>query len=171
MLLVAGIVVYLVTRSDDYHYRFDFIDAGQLVNGDLVRIGGTPAGKVEAIRLTHNGQAEIEVSIDSSFGPLRQGTTAAIRQQSLVGVASRYISVSPAPTFHPALADDGVVPASHTSGIVDVDELFNALDANTLQGPASPDPRLRRLVRREVVAGQRVGAVLPTRAAGLLPAV
>ena len=140
MLIVAGIVVYLVTRSDDYHYRFDFIDAGQLVNGDLVRIGGTTAGKVEAIRLTHNGQAEIEVSIDSSFGPLRQGTTAAIRQQSLVGVASRYISVSPAPTFHPALADDGVVPASHTSGIVDVDELFNALDANTLQG-------LRRLIR------------------------
>ena len=140
MLLVAGIVVYLVTRSDDYHYRFDFIDAGQLVNGDLVRIGGTTAGKVEAIRLTHNGQAEIEVSIDSSFGPLRQGTTAAIRQQSLVGVASRYISVSPAPTFHPALADDGVVPASHTSGIVDVDELFNALDANTLQG-------LRRVIR------------------------
>jgi phospholipid/cholesterol/gamma-HCH transport system substrate-binding protein len=140
VLLVAGIVVYLVTRSDDYHYRFDFIDAGQLVNGDLVRIGGTPAGKVEAIRLTHNGQAEIEVSIDSSFGPLRQGTTAAIRQQSLVGVASRYISVSPAPTFHPAMPDDGVVPASHTSGIVDVDEIFNALDANTLQG-------LRRVIR------------------------
>ena len=140
VLLVAGIVVYLVTRSDDYHYRFDFIDAGQLVNGDLVRIGGTPAGKVEAIRLTANGQAEVEVSIDSDFGPLRQGTTAAVRQQSLVGVASRYISVSPAPTFHPAMPDDGIVPASHTSGIVDVDELFNALNANTLQG-------LRRVIR------------------------
>ena len=38
---------------------------------------GTPAGTVDAIRLTPNGQAEIEVSIDSSFGPLRQGTTAA----------------------------------------------------------------------------------------------
>ena len=140
MILVAAIVVYLVTRSDDYHYRFHFIDAGQLVDGDLVRIGGTPAGKVDAIRLTPNGQAEVEVSIDSSFGPLRQGTTAAVRQQSLVGVASRYISVSPAPTFRPALPNDGIVPASHTSGIVDVDELFNALNANTLEG-------LRRVIR------------------------
>ena len=140
VILVAAIVVYLVTRSDDYRYRFHFIDAGQLVDGDLVRIGGTPAGKVDTIRLTPNGQAEVEVSIDSSFGPLREGTTAAVRQQSLVGVASRYISVSPAPTFRPALPNDGIVPASHTSGIVDIDELFNALNANTLQG-------LRRVIR------------------------
>jgi phospholipid/cholesterol/gamma-HCH transport system substrate-binding protein len=140
VLLVAGIVVYLVTRPSAYHYRFDFIDAGQLVDGDLVRIGGTSAGKVEAIRLTQNGQAEIEVSIDSSFGPLRRGTTASVREQSLVGVASRFISVSPAPTFQPALPDNGVIPASHTTGIVDVDELFNALDANTRHG-------LQRVIR------------------------
>jgi phospholipid/cholesterol/gamma-HCH transport system substrate-binding protein len=139
LLLVVGIVVYLATRSTSYTYRFDFIDAGQLVNGDLVRIGGTPAGTVQAIRLTPNGQAQLTVSIDSSFGPLRQGTTAAIREQSLVGVASRYIDVSPGPSFAPAMSDGSVLPASKTSGIVDVDELFDALDANTRQG-------LRRLI-------------------------
>jgi phospholipid/cholesterol/gamma-HCH transport system substrate-binding protein len=134
LVVIVGIVVYLLTRTSDYHYRINFIDAGQLVNGDLVRIGGTEAGKIDAIRLTDNGQAQIDVSIDPSFGPWRDGTTATIRAQSLVGVASRYISVSPAPTFHPALPSDGVIPASRTSGIVDVDELFNALNANTLQG-------------------------------------
>ena len=136
-----------------------------------MRIGGTPAGTIEAIRLTPNGQAQVEVSIDSSFGPLRQGTTATIREQSLVGVASRYIDVSPAPSFRPPLPNDGILPASKTSGIVDVDELFDALNANTRQG-------LRRLIRGFAVwyagksrPGEPVGAVLPARAPVLRPAV
>src|SRR5207244_4069080 len=82
-----------------YHYRFDFVDAGQLVTGDLVRIGGTPAGTVDSISLTPNGLAQVGVSLDSSFGPLRQGTTAVIRETGLTSVASRYIDISPAPTF------------------------------------------------------------------------
>jgi phospholipid/cholesterol/gamma-HCH transport system substrate-binding protein len=139
LLLATAAVLYLVTRSSSFTYRFDFIDAGQLVDGDLVRIGGTPAGTIQSIRLTPNGQAELTVSLDSSFGPLREGTTATIRAQSLVGVASRYIDVSPGPSFEPAIPDGGVLPASKTSGIVDVDELFNALNANTRQG-------LRRLI-------------------------
>jgi phospholipid/cholesterol/gamma-HCH transport system substrate-binding protein len=139
LLVVIGVVVYLATRGSSYQYRFDFIDAGQLVTGDLVRIGGTPAGTVQTIKLTPSGQAQLTVSIDSNFGPLRQGTTATIREQSLVGVASRYIDVSPGPSFNPALPNNGVLPVSKTSGIVDIDELFDALNANTRAG-------LRRLI-------------------------
>jgi phospholipid/cholesterol/gamma-HCH transport system substrate-binding protein len=140
LLLVVVAIVYLATRSTSYHYRFDFTDAGQLVTGDLVRIGGTPAGTVDSISLTPNGLAQIGVSIDSSFGPLRRGTTAAIRNPGLTNVASRYIDVSPAPSFKPALPDNGVIPTSRTTGIVDVDSVFNALDANTREG-------LRRIIR------------------------
>jgi phospholipid/cholesterol/gamma-HCH transport system substrate-binding protein len=140
LLLAIAALIFVFTRGNGYEYRFDFVDAGQLVTGDLVRIGGTPAGKINAIRLTSNGQAQLDVSIDASFGPLRQGTTATIRAQSLVGVASRYIDVSPGPSFGHALADDAELPTTNTSGIVDVDELFNALDADTRQG-------LRRLIR------------------------
>jgi phospholipid/cholesterol/gamma-HCH transport system substrate-binding protein len=140
LLLAIAVVVYLATRSSAYHYRFDFTDAGQLVTGDLVRIGGTPAGTVDSISLTPNGLAQVGVSIDSSFGPLRDGTTAAIRSPGLTNVASRYIDVSPAPSFKPALAGNGVIPATRTSGIVDIDSVFNALDANTREG-------LRRIIR------------------------
>jgi phospholipid/cholesterol/gamma-HCH transport system substrate-binding protein len=140
LLIAIAVVVYLVTRSSAYHYRFDFTDAGQLVTGDLVRIGGTPAGSVDSISLTPNGLAQIGVSIDSSFGPLRRGTTAVIRSPGLTAVASRYIDVSPAPTFEPALPDNGVIPTTQTSGIVDIDSVFNALDANTREG-------LRRIIR------------------------
>jgi phospholipid/cholesterol/gamma-HCH transport system substrate-binding protein len=134
------VIVYLATRPSSYHYRFDFTDAGQLVTGDLVRIGGTQAGTIDSITLTRNGQAQIGVSLDRSFGPLRQGTTVAIRNPGLTNVASRYLDVSPAPSFKPALPDNGVIPATQTTGIVDIDELFNALDANTREG-------LRRLIR------------------------
>jgi phospholipid/cholesterol/gamma-HCH transport system substrate-binding protein len=140
LALAIGAVVYIATRGSSYRYRFDFADAGQLVAGDLVRIGGTPAGTITNIALTANGQARLTVSIDSQFGPLRQGTTATIRAQSLVGVASRYIDVSPGPSFAAPLPAGGVLPASKTSGIVDIDELFDALDGGTRQG-------LQRVIR------------------------
>jgi phospholipid/cholesterol/gamma-HCH transport system substrate-binding protein len=139
-MCVVGAVAYLATRGTAYHYRFDFLDAGQLVGGDLVRIGGAQAGTVDAITLTPNGLAQVDVSIDPSFGPLREGTTAVIRSPGLSSVASRYIDVSPAPSFRPALPRDGVIPASQTAGIVDIDQLFSALNANTREG-------LRRLIR------------------------
>jgi phospholipid/cholesterol/gamma-HCH transport system substrate-binding protein len=140
LLLVVAAVVYVVTRPTPYHYRFDFTDAGQLVTGDLVRIGGTQAGTVDSISLTPNGLAQIGVSIDQSFGPLREGTTATIRSPGLTSVASRYIDISPAPTLNLALPDDAVISTQYTSGIVDIDAVFNALDANTREG-------LRRLIR------------------------
>ena len=133
-------VAYLITRPSSYHYRFDFADAGQLVTGDLVRIGGTQAGTVDSISLTSNGLAQIGVSLDSSFAPLRHGTTATIRSPGLSSVASRYIDISPAPSFKPALVDGAVIPSSDTHGIVDIDEVFDALDGNTRQG-------LRRVIR------------------------
>jgi phospholipid/cholesterol/gamma-HCH transport system substrate-binding protein len=140
LLLAIAAIAYLATRSSSYHYRFDFYDAGQLVTGDWVRIGGTPAGTVDSISLTPNGLAQVGVSLDSSFGPLRQGTTATIRTSGLTAVASRYIDISPAPTFDPPLAPNGVIGTSDTSGIVDIDQVFAALDANTREG-------LRRLIR------------------------
>lgn len=137
-LLVAGAAVaaFLLSRGGGYSYSFVFQDAGQLVKGDLVRIGGSPAGKVTGLAVTPDGRADIHVSLDGSFGPLRQGTTAVIRAQGLVGVASRYVDVSPAPTFKPALPSGATIPGDKTTSIVEIDQLFNAFDARTRQGLA-----------------------------------
>jgi phospholipid/cholesterol/gamma-HCH transport system substrate-binding protein len=140
LLIVIGAIVYFATRGSSYHYRFDFTDAGQLVAGDLVRIGGNQAGTIDSIALTPNGLAQVSVSLDSSYGPLREGTTAIIRSPGLTAVASRYLDVSPAPDFKPTIPDGGVIPTTQTQGIVDVDELFNALNADTREG-------LRRVIR------------------------
>jgi phospholipid/cholesterol/gamma-HCH transport system substrate-binding protein len=139
-VILAVIVAYVLSRPADYHYRFVFTNAGQLVNGDLVRIGGTSAGSVTSVGLSSNGLAEIGVKLHRSFGPLRDGTTVTLRQAGLVGIANRYVDVSPAPSFRPALPDGAVIGVGQTSSVVEIDQLFNTLDANTRQG-------LKRVIR------------------------
>ena len=134
ILAVAAITAVLLTRDTSHGYRFVFESAGQLVDGDIVRIGGNPAGEVTGIELTPDSQAEVQVSIDDEFAPLHGGTTATIRAQGLIGVASRYVDVSPGPDFRDKLEDGAVLSADNTTSIVEVDQLFNALDPKTRQG-------------------------------------
>ena len=104
LLLALAIVLFLfVGREDSHTYRLVFENAGQLVKGDIVRIGGTPAGSVTGIELTADSRAEIEVSVKDEFAPLHRGTTATIRAQSLIGIANRYVDIHPGPNFRPAL--------------------------------------------------------------------
>ena len=70
---LAALLVVVLARDDSHSYRFVFENAGQLVAGDLVRIGGTPAGEIESIELSDDGQAEVEVSVDDEFAPLHAG--------------------------------------------------------------------------------------------------
>jgi phospholipid/cholesterol/gamma-HCH transport system substrate-binding protein len=133
-LALIALLTLLLTRDDSYKYRLVFENAGQLVNGDLVRIGGTPAGTVTGIELTPDSRAEVSVSIDGEFAPLHGGTTATIRAQSLIGVANRYVDVHPGPNFRQALDDGAVLGSDNTTSIVDLDQLFNALDPPTRRG-------------------------------------
>jgi phospholipid/cholesterol/gamma-HCH transport system substrate-binding protein len=135
VLVVAAIALVVILRgSGAHHYRVVFATAGQLVKGDRVRIGGTPAGTITSIELTGDGQAEIGVKVNHRFGPLREGTTATIRQIGLTSVAGRYVDISPAPTFRPALDDGATISGDKTTPIVDLDQLFNMFDAKTRKG-------------------------------------
>ena len=116
-------------------YRIVFSNAGQLVKGDIVRIGGIGVGTVKDIGLTDDSRAEVRVSVSDDYAPLHEGTTAVIRQQGLVGVASRYVDISPGPNSSPALDDNAVIEKQATA-IVDIDELFNTLDPETRDGLA-----------------------------------
>jgi phospholipid/cholesterol/gamma-HCH transport system substrate-binding protein len=132
--VAAVAVVIILTRGGDHHYRVVFQNAGQLVKGDLVRIGGTKAGRVDGIDLTDDGQAAVRISVNHSFAPLRKGTTAIVRAESLTGVASRYVDLSPAPSFKPALPDGATIATDTTTSIVEIDQLFSTLDPRTRQG-------------------------------------
>ncbi len=133
-LVVIALLAVWMTRDDSYEYKLVFENAGQLVKGDLVRVGGTPVGEVKAIELTDDGRAEITATVSADFAPLHAGTTAVLRWQGLIGTANRFVDISPAPNFKPELDDGAVISGDKTEAIVEIDQLFNTFDPKTRKG-------------------------------------
>src|SRR4051794_18507639 len=137
-LVVAAIVVVaiLLFAKGGKTYTVDayFINAAQLVKGDLVQIGGTKAGSVKDITLTPNGHARIKLQIQTDFAPLRYGTQATIRQASLSGIANRYVDLtmpSGDSTNTRNIPNGGSIEETNTTTAVDLDQVFNTLDPKT----------------------------------------
>jgi phospholipid/cholesterol/gamma-HCH transport system substrate-binding protein len=141
--LVAAIALLaLAMFGGSGGYRVDavFESAGQLVNGNEVRVGGATIGTIEDIELNEAAQAVVTMEIDDEFAPLHEGTQATIRATSLSGIANRYISLQPGPNSSDEIDDGGRIDADETSAPVDLDVLFNTLDEDTREG-------LRNIVR------------------------
>jgi len=133
--MVALIVLYILVLSNGgASYRLMFADAGQLVRGDQVQVGGVPVGSVTNIVLTKDFKAEVTISVEKSLAPLHAGTTAEVRVPSLSSVANRYIALTPGPNNYPALSEGSTLPSSATKEVTDLDQLFNALNPRTLKG-------------------------------------
>ena len=136
--LVAAVLIaafMLLGGNDPYSVKARFINAGQLVKGNLVQAGGRKIGLVESIELAPDGTAEVEFSIDGLTGPLRQGTRATIRIASLSGVANRYIDLEMPPgEAQEPIPDGGIIPLQDTTTVVDIDHLFSLFDDRTKKG-------------------------------------
>jgi len=117
--------------SGGYEVTAKFINAGQIVKGNPVQTGGTAIGTVKDIAITDDGQADIKLEIDEKYTPLREGTRAAIRQVSQSGIANRYVNLSFPPDSEDVIDDGGRITIDKTSTAVELDELFNTVDAKT----------------------------------------
>ena len=126
-LLVALAVYLFVLRASGHEYTLIFENAGQLVVGDNVQIGGRAVGTVDDIQLTDNNQAAIRILVEEPYAPLREGTDAVIRLTSLSGIANRYVAISPGPDASKTLADGTTIGTVNTTTAVDLDQLFNTL--------------------------------------------
>jgi phospholipid/cholesterol/gamma-HCH transport system substrate-binding protein len=135
--VVAAIVVVAVLLfggGGGYSIKAHFVNAGQLVPGNQVQIGGSPVGTVDEINLTADGQAVITLSIDDENAPLRQGTKATIRQASLSGIANRYVDLQmpPGDSSNTAeIPDGGEIGVERTTTAVDLDQVFAVFDPPT----------------------------------------
>jgi phospholipid/cholesterol/gamma-HCH transport system substrate-binding protein len=127
--LLAVLYFAVISPGATYTVHARFADAGQLVQGDLVEVGGRKVGTIKRIALTPDGQADLTLSVDEpGLAPLHEGTTATIRQVGLVTITNRYIELDPGPPSTPSLPDGGVISEQYTHGIVDPDVLLDALD-------------------------------------------
>ena len=135
-LVIAIVVVALVLLggSSSYTLHADFQDAGGLVPGNQVLIGPATVGSVQSISLTGNGQAQVTMSIESGAAPLHEGTVARIYENSLSGIANRYVVLEPGATEAPAIQDGGTLGTDHTFSFVSLDQVFDAIDPLTRAG-------------------------------------
>jgi phospholipid/cholesterol/gamma-HCH transport system substrate-binding protein len=133
-IVIVGILLF--GGGGGYEVKARFQNAGQLVNGNQVEIGGTPAGSVDGIRITDDGQAEVKMTVDDRYKPLPSGTEAVIRQASQSGIANRYVELELPPgrkdgSSPSSIPDGGMIPITKTTTTVDLDQLFNTLDPPT----------------------------------------
>jgi phospholipid/cholesterol/gamma-HCH transport system substrate-binding protein len=129
---IAAVAIIVLSGGSSYQLNLLFQNASQLVTGNQVKVGGVPIGTVSNIRLTPDGQADVEVSISGGeFDPLHRGSSAAVRISSLSSVANRFIAIDPGPNNAPAIPDRGVIGTDHTQAQVDIDAFQSTLDAQT----------------------------------------
>jgi phospholipid/cholesterol/gamma-HCH transport system substrate-binding protein len=134
VVAVALAAMAMFGDSDSYRVKAVFQNAGQLVPGNEVRVGGEPIGQIRDIELNDTAQAVVTMEIQDDLAPLHGGTRATIRATSLSGIANRYVSIKPGPNSGREIPDGGPIPADRTSAPVDIDVLFNTLDERTRDG-------------------------------------
>lgn len=134
MAAVALAALAMFGDGGSYKVNAVFQNAGQLVKGNQVRVGGQPIGTITDIDLDDQAQAVVTMEIEDDLAPLHTGSTATIRAASLSGIANRYVSLKPGPNSNDEIDDGGQIGADETSAPVDLDVLFNTLDAKTREG-------------------------------------
>jgi phospholipid/cholesterol/gamma-HCH transport system substrate-binding protein len=127
------VILVLFGGGSTYTLRANFLDAGGLVTGDDVLIGGAKVGSVNSIGLTPDGQAQVAMGLQSSVGRLPDGTVARIYENSLSGIANKYVVLEPG-TAPGRIPDGGLIRADHTYASVNLDQVFDTLDPLTRHG-------------------------------------
>jgi phospholipid/cholesterol/gamma-HCH transport system substrate-binding protein len=131
VVAVAFVAVILLGGSGGYEVTARFPEAGQMVKGGLVEVGGRPVGKIKEIKLSDDGVAEVVMNLtDDEVKPLRTSTRAEIRAVGLVSVTNRFVELTPGATGK-EIPDGGTLDMEHTKGIVDLDQLLNTFTTKT----------------------------------------
>jgi phospholipid/cholesterol/gamma-HCH transport system substrate-binding protein len=130
-MVLVGLMLF--GGSSGYTVKLRFLNAAQLVKGNVVDIGGADAGLVKNFEITPDGMAEVEIEVDEKYAPLRRGTKAQIRASGQTSVAGRYVQLMlpGEDQAGPGIPDGGLIDRDRTSTNVDIDQFFNIFDPPT----------------------------------------
>ncbi|MBD0283515.1 MAG: MCE family protein, partial [Thermoleophilaceae bacterium] len=131
--VVAAVVLVavLLLRGGSYTVTGEFLSGGQLVEGNQVRVAGANIGTVEEVRISEDGNALVRFTVDDDYAPLRRGTRAMIKQNSLSGIANRFIDLHLGPANGEEIEDGGRLGVDETETAVEIDEVFGIFDPKT----------------------------------------
>ena len=133
VLAVVSALALLTTaaRPGQAVYEVDavFDNAGFLIEGQDVKIGGAQVGSVKRVALTRDRRARVTMEVQERFGPFREDARCSIRPQSLIG--EKFVQCNPGTPKAPELARHGAarptVPLARNHSPVDIDLVFAAL--------------------------------------------
>jgi phospholipid/cholesterol/gamma-HCH transport system substrate-binding protein len=134
-IALAAFAGWMILTSDsEYVVTGEFENASQLVPGNEVVVGGVPVGTVKTIELGPNGTALVSFTVGEEHAPLHRGTVATVRSYSLSGLANRQVQLTLPPDSRAGevIESDGTLTQSETVSEVDLDEVFNTLDKQTV---------------------------------------
>ena len=116
-------------KAEGYRFTVPFNEATQLAQESDVRISGVSVGKVKAIDLSDQGDAEAIVELDARYAPIPDDTRAILRQKTLLG--ETYVELTPGSNEAEPLPEGGSLPRAQVSDAVQLDEIFRAFNPRT----------------------------------------
>ena len=158
LIAIVAAAALMFTGDGGYRVKAEFLNAGQLVKGNQVKVAGTPVGSVKSIDVTKDGHAVVTFQVEDEYAPLRRGTKAIIKQTSLSGIANRYIDLQLGPDDGAAIDDGGHLGADETETAVELDQVFDLLDKDTrksLKGVIKGSAAMLRGRGRQIQRGVR----------------
>ncbi len=133
LLLIVSYFVFTKQLPFTHHYTINAVvrNSNLLAPGSPVRIGGMDVGRVTSTgRYRDTTLAQVTMRIDDSGRPIHADATIRIRPRLFLE-GNFYVDLSPGTPDAPELPDGGTIPVAHTSGPVQIDQVLDALPANT----------------------------------------
>lgn len=117
-------------KAEGYRITTTVPEATSLAVEADVRIAGVRIGRVKEVVPGQNGRAKVQFEVESRFAPVQKGTTAILRQKTLLGEA--YISLTPpAKETNNTIPEGGAIPDSDVGTTTELDEFFSIFDEPT----------------------------------------
>jgi phospholipid/cholesterol/gamma-HCH transport system substrate-binding protein len=117
-------------NAQGYRFQAAFPYAQELATPADVRIAGVNVGKVVSTTLDKTGNSTLAtIQMNRQYAPIRRDTRAILRTKTILG--ETYVELTPGTPNSPPLPDGGMLAPGQVVAAVQIDQVFNALDAPT----------------------------------------